>query len=1183
MSRQKGKGRSAKSTLVRVQFDPSLKSSLVHLPVCLYAPLVDLAVPPQSLVVEIDPSPGSDSEARPYYAGWSGMSAAPLSVGNSVSHNGSMNGRASVSDVLNLSPSLAASFSPPLREGTTCSVRLLRSPPLPTAVKIDVTPLSADDWEILSLHAEEVEMNMLGQVRAARTGQVLAVHVGRAGNTLVRFRVDSTTPSTSGSGPESADTAAAQEDDAPSHGEAAGIAVRLSTDTEVIIAPRLRKKVEDPATQEKHELHPSKNLAHDSSNGTDNDIQQLRQSIPKLLWRVLPARFAEGVDLGHASNAVVLPGARESVTFGYAQVQQIYSDGRLSVTKVSCPTNNAASEVSAAGREKSGHSTSTSAEDDNNAAHSSGSIASTPQPTRPTASARFLDLSTLSSTISESKATVARLWPDRHVLIGPALRQQLGIKDYDLIRIGPPPPGSIAARASAGVSSRNGTGDATAAADEEASSDTELAGVDQILQIATDAVAGCFKARRLHVPSTQVASTSSSSKPFLGSSCLLLTGAPGSGKTVIAKKIASRFASDFDLCLSTSYFDCSPFAEERVPVLRARFSEWLNEAAWKSPSLLILDNIDRIIPAEVEHVESQRARQLAEAFVSRVRDCVRTFGVFVVATAQSNTSLHALLNSSHIWIENLQLKPPRKEGRREILAHLVRQKASLASATHTDSARLASEAVGQDLNYVTLATQTEGYLPADLRDLVERATHQAAIRAIEQVAKSPATTLPKSGISTKTNGIANGDVKADNSVGSAPGLPITMDDFIKAQDGFTPLSLRDVKLEKSSVAWSDIGGLIETRRVLRETLEWPTKYAAIFASCPLRLRSGLLLYGYPGCGKTLLASAVAKECGLNFISVKGPEILNKYIGASEKSVRDLFDRAQAAKPCVLFFDEFDSIAPKRGHDSTGVTDRVVNQMLTQMDGAEGLDGVYVLAATSRPDLIDSALLRPGRLDKSLLCDMPTKEDRVDIMRAISLKVHLDPSVDLEKWADRTEGFSGADLQALLYNAHLEAIHESINTAAPQDSEKEDKSAAGQGLKFVQFGGGKSSGASKTLSGAEKQALTHKLELVMQQSQQHQQQQHRSARARSDRVLGDLDAATDGKAAVNGGHVTKGGKSKTLVRQSHLETSIKSTRPSVPLEEQLRLRRIYKTFAGDRDGHFPDGEASQEIGARSSLM
>ena len=266
----------------------------------------------------------------------------------------------------------------------------------------------------------------------------------------------------------------------------------------------------------------------------------------------------------------------------------------------------------------------------------------------------------------------------------------------------------------------------------------------------------------------------------------------------------------------------------------------------------------------------------------------------------------------------------------------------------------------------------------------------------------------------------------------------------------------------------------------------------------LTLHDRLLLYGYPGCGKTLLASAAAKECGLNFISIKGPELLNKYIGASEKSVRDIFERASAAKPCVLFFDEFDSIAPKRsettlvslpmvgsdvyflssGHDSTGVTDRVVNQLLTLMDGAEGLDGVYVLAATrsgrlnihsssgthsyatsffsSRPDLIDSALLRPGRLDKSLLCNMPTKEERkevrttnsrnllslsqrsflspplshphpffMQILQVHARKVPISPDVDFAYLADATEGFSGADLQALLYNAHLEVVHASV--------------------------------------------------------------------------------------------------------------------------------------------------------------
>jgi peroxin-1 len=222
-------------------------------------------------------------------------------------------------------------------------------------------------------------------------------------------------------------------------------------------------------------------------------------------------------------------------------------------------------------------------------------------------------------------------------------------------------------------------------------------------------------------------------------------------------------------------------------------------------------------------------------------------------------------------------------------------------------------------------------------------------------------------------------------------------------------------------------GLDATRKVLLETLEWPIKYAPIFQHSKLRLRSGLLLYGYPGCGKTLLASAVASQFGMNFISVKGPELLNKYIGASEQSVRELFERAQSARPCVLFFDEFESIAPKRGHDSTGVTDRVVNQMLTQLDGAEGLEGVYVLAATSRPDLVDPALLRPGRLDKSLLCDIPTFDERISILEALRRKLSLGEDVDFFELAGRTQGYTGADLQAMLYNAHLEAVHNVIST------------------------------------------------------------------------------------------------------------------------------------------------------------
>ncbi|CAN0364833.1 unnamed protein product, partial [Laminaria digitata] len=162
----------------------------------------------------------------------------------------------------------------------------------------------------------------------------------------------------------------------------------------------------------------------------------------------------------------------------------------------------------------------------------------------------------------------------------------------------------------------------------------------------------------------------------------------------------------------------------------------------------------------------------------------------------------------------------------------------------------------------------------------------------------------------------------------------------------------------------------------------PVKYGRLFEATPTRLPTGALLYGPPGCGKTLLAGAVAAECGLNFISVKGPEVLDKYIGASEQAVRSLFARAASAAPCVLFFDEFEAVAPRRGNDNTGVTDRVVNQLLTFLDGVEGRDGVYVLGATSRPDLIDSALLRPGRLDRQLYCGFPDELEREDILHAV---------------------------------------------------------------------------------------------------------------------------------------------------------------------------------------------------------
>ncbi|KAL1710677.1 P-loop containing nucleoside triphosphate hydrolase protein [Schizophyllum commune] len=643
--------------------------------------------------------------------------------------------------------------------------------------------------------------------------------------------------------------------------------------------------------------------------------------------------------------------------------------------------------------------------------------------------------------------------------------------------------------------------------------DLRLAGVDEIINKCVD-----FARHNFVLHSTAAA--------VHGVTGLLLTGRPGAGKTSIVRAVARLLEYDPTLLTYTLYADASSISEKPISAIKAQFDYWFDKAMWHRPTILILDDLDKLLGAELEHASSFRTRHIVELFLSRFAPAARAAplnsrGVILIATASSTAALHPLLMQSQVFAETVNVMPPGKEGRKMVSMRYRTSlmRAQILSRIVEDRMRATpdlSEDAEAPLNYTALAMQTEGYLATDLQDLVARAVHQAAMRSKD---------------------------KEDTVLTSA--------DFDEAHKGFTPLSLRDVKLEKSETAWADIGGLGDTKRILRETLEWPTKYGPIFAQSPLRLRSGLLLYGYPGCGKTLLASAVAKECGLNFISVKGPEILNKYIGASEKSVRELFERAQAAKPCVLFFDEFDSIAPKRGHDSTGVTDRVVNQMLTQMDGAEGLEGVYVLAATSRPDLIDSALLRPGRLDKSVYCNMPTTEERKDILSAVARKVALAPDVDLAHAAEATEGFSGADLQALLYNAHLEAVHESIarGPAVERSSAADDETS----VEYKIIGGSGAGVASR----AEQMALQRRL----------QQIRAKTRRPESTSRKG------KGKAEMPDKH---------LVTQEHIQRVLRSARPSVAPEEQARLARIYSAFVDDRSGELPLPPEANGVGIRASL-
>ena len=731
---------------------------------------------------------------------------------------------------------------------------------------------------------------------------------------------------------------------------------------------------------------------------------------------------------------------------------------------------------------------------------------------------------------------------------------------------------------------------------------------------------------------------------LLNGCSVLLAGGLGSGKTSIAKALGHQLRS-FEL-FHVSFLSCrDAFSDEtRVSAIKEKLNRLFAGASWSArptgQSLIILDDLDKICPAETElqTQDNGRSRQVTELLLSITKHyCGYGSRLVLLVTAQSKESLHNLVVSGNIIRDIRQVKAPSKEQRRNVLEALISgpNTHKMLINGHTESPspsrkpdppdwlstspvrsprRSPSLPIGftlsPSLSLLTIASLTDGYFPGDLNLLLSRAKSECLIR-------SPHTAQPT----------------------------LTHTDFLSALKNFTPASLRSVTLHTSTASFSSVGGLHHPRRILLETLQYPTKYAPLFAQCPIRLRSGILLYGYPGCGKTLLASAVASECSLNFISVKGPEILNKYIGASEKSVRSLFDRAQAAKPCVLFFDEFDSIAPKRGHDSTGVTDRVVNQLLTQMDGAEGLEGVYVLAATSRPDLIDPALLRPGRLDKSVLCGMPVMHERKDILEKVAEKLQLAREVTeegiLDEVAARTEGYSGADLQAVMYSAHLEAVHEYLD--------KDERSGKQRSGKLANGGGHQNEDANEDRSGDDNDGVPSEeehdkdilcftlgdedsisqpsnitpasraaimAELVTMDaasasrpsttlSQQSPSSSSSSSSSSNSSTSSSSPSSTPPSSPLpnNSRHrrrrpstnssrkkqsstaaaTAEHNKNEPRIHSHHIFSSLKTTRPSISIEERTRLRRIYEDFTQSRDGKMRDGSGGTEVGGRVTLM
>jgi SpoVK/Ycf46/Vps4 family AAA+-type ATPase len=496
-------------------------------------------------------------------------------------------------------------------------------------------------------------------------------------------------------------------------------------------------------------------------------------------------------------------------------------------------------------------------------------------------------------------------------------------------------------------------------------------------------------------------------------SCLpsLIVGPWGSGKSTLIAALVHRIrASRRDVYVSR--IDCRKLRGKRVEPLRKQLALEFDECAYRQPSLLLLENLDCLactmtgVEDKQEQIHLERCALLIRNLISQTLHSKLLYGskVAIVASAKSTFDLHSGLlpaSGEHLFQETIQLAAPNVEQRSKIMKQLL--------SIRLTRSKLDWNALQMD---ATIATQlTDGCLPIDLRLLIDKAIHRSA--------------LDRSALNLKH--------------------------FKMAADEYTPIALRGLNLRPSSrMRWQHVGGLHQVKRVLTETLLWPTRYSSLFEQLPIRPQSSVLLYGPPGTGKTLLAEALANECNTRFICVRGPELLSKYIGASEAAIRALFERANQSAPCIVFFDEIDAIAPARGHDSTGVTDRVVNQILTQMDGIEQLkSGVHVLAATSRPDMLDKALLRPGRFDLTLCCPLPDRDERKEILQKLcerisdgqgqeqSQSITIESNVDFEVLADKSEHFSGADLHALLYNSLLESLYDQIYEKE-SDSQSEQK-------------------------------------------------------------------------------------------------------------------------------------------------
>jgi len=462
---------------------------------------------------------------------------------------------------------------------------------------------------------------------------------------------------------------------------------------------------------------------------------------------------------------------------------------------------------------------------------------------------------------------------------------------------------------------------------------------------------------------------------------VLLHGPPGTGKTLLVKAVASETNANF-LSIGGPEIMSKYHGESEE-----RLREIFKQAQESAPSIIFIDEIDSIAPKR-EEVTGETERRVVAQLLSLMDGLESRGKVVVIGATNRPNAIDPALRRPGRFDREIEIGVPDRDGRLEILQ------------IHTRGMPLA-----EDVDLEKLADLTHGYVGADLSALCK----EAAMISLRRIL--PELDLEKDTIPIE---ILNRII-------------VTSDDFKVALREMQPSSLREVLVERPNVRWSDIGGLADAKRALQEAVEWPLKYSKLFQRMNAAPPKGVLMYGPPGTGKTMLAKAVATESEANFISVKGPEFLSKWVGESEKAVRETFRKARQAAPCVIFLDEIDSIAPVRGggDSDSHVTERVISQMLTEMDGLEGLHDVVVVAATNRLDIVDPALLRPGRFDRLVKIPKPDLEARKHILTIHTAKKPLAEDVDLEQLAKKTEGFTGADLAAVANEAVMHSIRSLI--------------------------------------------------------------------------------------------------------------------------------------------------------------